>query len=168
MRVHATVGDETGDVQDAPAGSGRREGGLQGRARGKRSVCHGIADAHEILRDHAPGADVEVPDLGVAHLPVGQPHRASGGAQRGVRPALPECIEDRRAREPHGVARPLGRAAEAVEHDERDRCGHQPSSAARAIAAKPRGSRLAPPTSAPSTSGCASRAAALSGLTEPP
>ena len=36
----------------------------------------------------------------------------------------------------HGVARPRGRAAEAVEHDERRRCGHQPASAARAIAAK--------------------------------
>ncbi len=44
--------------------------------------------------------------------------------------------------------------------------GNQPT--ARAMARKSAALRLAPPTSAPSTSAVASRAAALSGFTEPP
>ena len=41
-------------------------------------------------------------------------------------------------------------------------------SAAATIAAKSSGSRLAPPTSAPSTSGWETSSSAFSGLTEPP
>ena len=38
----------------------------------------GEVDARELLVDDAPGADVEVPDLGVAHLSLGQPDRQPG------------------------------------------------------------------------------------------
>ena len=168
VRVHAAVGDQPGHVQHAAAGLGSRERGLQRGVLGQRAVGHGVADAHEILGDDPPRADVEMADLGVAHLPFGQAHRTPGCDQRRVRPALPERVEDRRASQPHGVAGAFGRTPEAVEDDQRDRCRHQSSSAARAIAAKACGSRLAPPTSAPSTSGSASSAPALSGLTEPP
>ncbi len=168
VRVHAAVGDEPRDVQHtAPAASGRERRLQRGVAR-ERPVGHRIADAHQVLGDDAPRADVEMPDLGVAHLPLGQPDGTAGGDQRGVRIALPERVEDGRPRERHGVPGPVGRETEAVEHDERDGSGHQPADAARAIAAKLPGSRQAPPTSAPSTSGCASSSAALSGLTEPP
>ena len=58
--------------------------------------------------------------------------------------------------------------APAVEDDQRDGGdgGHYP--AASTIAANSAGSRLAPPTRAPSMSGWAISSAALSGLTEPP
>ena len=98
VRMHAAVGDEPGHVQHAAAGLGGRERSLQRGVLGQRAVGHRIADAHEILRDDPPRADVEMADLGVAHLPFGQAHRAPGCDQRRVRPALPERVEDRRAR----------------------------------------------------------------------
>src|SRR5690606_16525886 len=53
-----------------------------------------------------------------------------------------------------------------VEHGEEDR--HPEPSPASTMRANDSGSRLAPPTSAPSTSGCANSSAAFSGFTEPP
>ena len=168
VRVHAAVRDEARDVQDAAPVARRGDGRPQRRVERERAVRHGVADAHQVLRDDAAGSEVEVPDLGVAHLTLGQAHGTTRGDQRGVRIALPERVEHRRASERHGVSGLRGRESEAVEHDERDGSRHQPASAARAIPAKLPGSRQAPPTSAPSTSGCASSEAALSGLTDPP
>ena len=109
VRMHPAVGDEPGHVQHPAAGLGGRDRSLQRGVLGQRAIGHRIADAHEILRDDPPGADVEMADLGVAHLPFGQAHRAPGCDQRRVRPALPERVEDRRASQPHGVAGAFGR-----------------------------------------------------------
>ena len=136
---------------------------------GQRAVGHGVADAHEVLRDDASGADVEVADLGVAHLAVGQPHGAprarsascAASAPRARR--RPACAPARRRCPAPSGAQPKPSSTTSATGPR-----HQPASAARAIAAKLCGSRLAPPTSAPSTSGCASSSAAFSGLTEPP
>ena len=57
--------------------------------------------------------------------------------------------------------------AEAVDDDQDERPGAGVTPA-RTIAAKPSGSRLAPPTSAPSMSGWAISSPALSGVTLPP
>ena len=49
-------------------------------------------------RDDGAGAEVEVADLGVAHLPLGQPHRAPGSRERRVGVGGPQLVEDRGAR----------------------------------------------------------------------
>ena len=86
----------------------------------QRAVLDREVDARELLVDDAPGTDVEVPDLGVAHLALGQPDGEPGARRACVARALREqrgrgsaC---RRALD--GVARRGSAAAEAVHDDE--------------------------------------------------
>jgi hypothetical protein len=74
----------------------------------RRGVCYAavldrIPDAGQVLRHHPARADVEVSNLGVAHLPLRQADVPSGGAQKGMRARAPEFIEGGRARLPDGV-----------------------------------------------------------------
>ena len=166
VRVDAAVGDEPEQVDVAaalprPAKRARERRALEERARLDRLV-----DAHEVLEDHAPGPDRQVADLGVAHLARRQADVLARGAQRRVRVALPERVEDGRVRELDRVPRARRRAAPPVQDDERYE--RERRAAVRQIAVKESTSREAPPTSAPSTSGWASSSSAFSGLTEPP
>ena len=77
-------------------------------------------DPREVLRDDRAGAEVEVADLGVAHLPLGQPDGLALRGQRRVRVLGPQPVEHRRVGERDRVARAVGREAPAVEHDEAD------------------------------------------------
>src|SRR5436190_6368657 len=156
--MDAAVRHEAEQV-DAPS---PLERALEGGAVEEGSILDRLVHAHQILVEPAAGADRQVPDLGIAHLPRRQPDGLARGHERRVRVLAPEPVEDRRLGQLDGVARPLRGAPPAVEDDEdyeRD---------ARQIAAKESTSREAPPTSAPSTDGCASSSPALSGLTEPP
>ena len=162
--VHAAARDEPDQV-DALGGA---EGGAQRLVLGQRAVLDRGVDPREVLRHDRAGAEVEVADLGVAHLPGREPDGLALRGQRGVRvlaprarrtpacrPARPRC-PGRRARAPSRRAR-RGRRRGRV----------TPRRPPRSPRSRP-GSRLAPPTSAPSTSGSASSSAALSGLHEPP
>ena len=104
-------------------------------------------------------------DLGVAHLAFRQADRLAGRGELRVRKVAPQPVEDGRVRELDRVARAGRRDSPAVEDDERY---EGIRAAVWHIALKESTSSEAPPTSAPSTSGCASSVPALSGLTEPP
>ena len=131
----------------------------------ERPVGDGAVDALEVLVEHAAGADRQMADLGVAHLPGRQADRLAGGGEPRVRVLRPEPVEDRRVGELDRVPRPGRGAAPPVEDDERY---ERERAAASHIAANESMSSEAPPTSAPSMSGSAISSAALSGLTEPP
>jgi hypothetical protein len=162
-RVHPAVGDETDQVHALEALERRADR----RVGPELAARHGLVDARQVLLDDGAGAEVQVADLAVAHLALGQPDGGAAGLELRVRVARPEVVEDRRARQVDGVAGPGRREAPAVEDHQADRRvpRHQ---AAATIAANDSGSSDAPPTSAPSTSGSASSSAAFSGLTEPP
>ena len=125
----------------------------------------GPVHPHEVLEQDAARADRQVPHLGVAHLALRQ---ADGGARRGelgMRVVPPQPVEDGRLGELDRVTGARRRDSPAVEDDEsyegiRAAVSH--------IALNESTSSDAPPTRAPSTSGCARRAPALSGLTDPP
>ena len=122
-----------------------QRGVLEERAVGDRAV-----DAHQVLVEPSPGADRQMADLRVAHLPGRQARGLAGRIERRVREVAPEAVEDRRVRQLDGVAGTGRRATPPVEDDER-----YERVAARQIARKESTSSEAPPTSAPSTSGCA-------------
>ena len=135
----------------------------------ERAVPDRDVHAHQVLEEDAPGADRQVPDLGVPHLPGRQPDGLARGRELRVREALQERVEDGRVGELDRVSRAAAARAPAVEDDERDEVAHAATSApARQIASNDAGSSEAPPTSAPSTSGWASSVRAFSGFTEPP
>ncbi len=120
----------------------------------------------EVLAHDRAGAQVEVTDLGVAHLPLGQPDGAPGGGERGVGVGGPQLVEHGSVGERDRVAGTRLGETPAVQHDETG--ARHAQEAACTIAANESASSEAPPTSAPSTSGRASSAGAFSGLTEPP
>ena len=93
--VHAAVGDEPDQVHVARR---RAKAARSTSLRGQRAVGDRVVDAHQILAHDRAGAEVQVADLAVAHLPFGQPHRAPAGRQRGVRVGRPQLVEDGRAR----------------------------------------------------------------------
>ena len=100
VRVDAAAGDEPEEVDAAAA----RERRLQDRVRGQRAVGDGAVDAQQILVEPPPGADRQVPDLRVPHLPRRQPRRLARGLEGRVRVAGEERVEDRRLRERDRVA----------------------------------------------------------------
>jgi len=81
-------------------------------------VGEAVGDAHEVLRHHAAGAEVQVAHLGVAHLSLGEPDGAAARREEGPGRPLPEPVPDRSAGELDGVALALGAVAPAVEDDE--------------------------------------------------
>ena len=164
VAVHAAVGDEPDEVQRSRADASALAGGHQRWYLLKVDIGR-LADAYEVLRDDAARTDRQMPDLGVPHLPLGQTDGTPGRDQAAVGIVVPERVEHRRVRHVHGVAGAGRSEAPAVEDDQDDRLGHE---AAAAIASRLSASSDAPPTSAPSMSGCASSSAAFSGLTEPP
>ena len=174
-RVHPAVGDEPHEVQTtARRAPGRFAGGEQGLVLEERPVRDRVVDPREVLLHHRAGAQVQVPDLGVPHLAVRQPDVAAAGRELRVGIRAPELVEDRRVGLRDRVAGTGGSEPPAVEDDQRQRRDRGPGWAGRnghaasQIARKSPGSRLAPPTSAPSISSRPSRSAALSGFTDPP
>ena len=150
--VHAAVGDEPDEVDALGAG----ERGAQDLVLGQRAVGDRLVDAREVLLDDGARAEVEVADLAVAHLPVGQADRAAarvelscaGSAPRGRR--TPACSASETALPGPAARAPSrrGRRGPPTGARPRLRPARRPT-----IAAKVSGSSEAPPTSAPSTSG---------------
>ena len=86
----------------------------------ERPVLDRPRHADEVLVEDPARADRQVPDLRVAHLPVGQPDRGTGGVELRVRVARDEVVEHRRV--PRARRRCPARRGDppAVEDDERD------------------------------------------------
>ena len=83
-RVHAAVRHEAHEMHVHAVLFGMFERCLDLGVLQDRIVAAGAVDLHQILVDHAAGADIEVPDLRVAHLAVGQADVLAVGAQLGM------------------------------------------------------------------------------------
>ncbi len=118
--VDAAVGDEAEQVQaPARAVAGALAGLQQRLVFEEAAVGDGVVDPGQVLLDDRAGAEVEVADLRVAHLPVGEPDVAALGGELRVRVTLPEAVEDRRLGEGDRVAGAGLGQAPAVEDDQR-------------------------------------------------
>ena len=112
-------------------------------------------------------------DLRVPHLARRQAHRGPGRLQLADRPPLADRVPGRHPRRQQRVPLRILVDPEPVEDAQDDGPGHamlarhvahRPGATAAApMAAKPSGSREAPPTSAPSTSGCEKNSARVGG-----
>ena len=123
VRVHAAGRDQADQVAGAAGLLQRVDQRGEGGRLGDAAVRDGVADAHQFLLHHAAGADIQVADLGVAHLAVRQSDIAAGGVQEGVRAGLPQAGEGRGLRQAHGVVRAVLTPAEAVEDHQHYRSG---------------------------------------------
>jgi len=116
--VHATVGHQP---QQVHARSVRQRGAqhvVVRQAAGGGPGGDRVVYAYQVLAHDRARTEVQVAHLGVAHLPVGQAHRASARLQRGVRIRAPQVVEHRRARQRHGIARRGLGQPPPVEHDQ--------------------------------------------------
>jgi hypothetical protein len=68
VRVDAAVGDQAEQVDVASSLLRPPEGACERRALEELAVLDRAVDPHQVLEDHAPGADRQVADLGVPHL----------------------------------------------------------------------------------------------------
>ncbi len=118
-RVDATVGDEPDQVDALGAG----ERVVDRNVLGQDPVEDGVIDAGEVLAHDRAGAEVEVTDLGVAHLPLGQPNGAPGGGERGVGVGGPQLVEHGGVGERDRVAGAGLGETPTIQHDEAN-AGH--------------------------------------------
>ena len=121
VRVHAAGRHQAEQVAGAARRLQLRDQVRERRRAGEAAVLGGVADARQFLHHHAPGADVQMTDLGIAHLAVRQPDVAAGGVQEGVRAALPQPVEVRLARLTDRVVGGFLAPAEAVEDHQHHR-----------------------------------------------
>ena len=69
-----------------------------------RLVANCLVDFHEVLINHASAANVQMPHLAVAHLPVGQSHVLATGLQLAVRIVFQQGVPIGRWSRENGVA----------------------------------------------------------------
>ena len=77
-----------------------------------------LGDAHDVLRHDAAGAEVEVTDLGVPHLSLGEADVGARRLEEGPGKPRPELVPHRRGGQLDGVPGAAGAEAPAVEHHE--------------------------------------------------
>ncbi len=188
--------DEADDVKAAIRFGGAVAGGHKGRPHEERAVVDGRVDPREVLEHRPPGTQIEVPDLGVAHLTGRQPDGMLGRSQPGVGPPLEEpapgghrCGGDRvgrrdcdqhrshRGRRGRSAGAGLATARRAAKRRSRtpdhaiglsDRRASAVRPARATIPAISSGLSDAPPTSAPSIDGSARNSAMFAAVTLPP
>src|SRR3954447_1215426 len=119
--MNAARPDEADEMERAATVASTRRGLEERRAREERTVGDRRVDPWQILEDGTPGAEVEVADLRVAHLPGWQPDRILRGAQDGVWPSREEAAPRRHGCGSDSVGTWVGADAEAIEDDEDDR-----------------------------------------------
>ncbi len=122
--MDAAVGEQADDVEGAASFLRGGDGGEQRGVGEEAAVDDGGVDAGHVHADDAAGAEVEVADLGVAHLAVGQADEVVAGAEEGVGEVAQERVVDGLAGEGDCVAVGVGAVAPAVENCENDRFCH--------------------------------------------
>jgi hypothetical protein len=127
--VDATGGDEAHQMAGTAVGLQASDHGGEGRVAGQAAVDDGLADSRQFLHDDPAGADVEVPDLGIAHLAFGQADIEARCAQEGVRPAHQQ-VECRGVGLADGIVMLVFAPSPAVEDDEHDGTGRRGGHAA--------------------------------------
>ena len=119
VRMHAAVAEQAHQVQLALAPALHRA--EQKIVVEERAGGDGLVDARDVHLHDAAGADIQVPDFAIAHLPLGQADGRPGGVDQRVGKFGEQPVVIGLAREGDGVAFGFGAIAPAVEHGQDDR-----------------------------------------------
>ena len=120
LRVHAAVGEQAEQMQPALAGARVLHGIEQHGMREKFAVLDHQVDAGDVHVHDAAGADVEVADFAVAHLPFGQADERPAGMNQRVGILAQQAVIGGLAGERDGVGFGFGAVSPAVEDDENE------------------------------------------------
>ena len=124
MGVDAAVGEEADEVQCSSFPLRELHGSEQGGVGEETAVRNRDVDAGHVHADDAASTEVEVADLAVAHLALGQADEVLAGAEEGVGVLAQQRVVGWLAGLGDGVAGGFGAVAPAVEDGEDDRFGH--------------------------------------------
>ena len=111
------AGAQQPDQVEGPAGL--PQAGAQLYQRGKLiefTRLDALGDADQILGDHPAGADVEMADLAVPHLALGEADGEAAGVEQGAGKASPEPVPDRGGGQLDGVSFALAPVPPAVQN----------------------------------------------------
>ena len=125
--VHAPVRSQAHEVYALAFVTGVGKGGGHLGVLGYRAVGARAVDLHEVLVDYAPGTDVEMPHLGVAHLPVGQADILAAGLEARVRIGLQQIVPVRGRGAEDGVVLAVVAKAPPVENHQKSFFSHNRS-----------------------------------------
>lgn len=116
--MHAAVGEQAEDVHRLAGPRGLVDGGADGRVGEELAIANRLGHSSEVLIHHAPGAQVHVADLGVAHLSVRQADVHAATGDQSVRLSSQQAIVDRLARGVDGIEIRAVAVPEAIENDQ--------------------------------------------------
>ena len=141
-RVHAPVGEKPHQVKGRPGrlhvAEERAHFGVRGERLGRiRLGTARAVDLHEVLKDHAARADIEVSDFGIPHLPFGKPNGEPVGTQFGMRPPVGKCRQKRRTNGGNHVGGGAVAPSPTVENHQKDLAAHRLTSLSQFNVRKP-------------------------------
>ena len=130
LRVHAAIGHQAEKMQAPLAGARMFHCIEQHRMREEFAVPDHQINARDVHVDDASRANIEMTNLAVAHLPLGQPNKGTAGMNERVRILPQQAIVGRFAGESDGVGFGFGSVSPAVENgkNERFRTRHKSAS----------------------------------------
>jgi hypothetical protein len=123
VAVHAAGREQAHDVK-RPAGLARRGAGRAQLGVGEETaVLDRGVDPGQVLVDDPAGAQIHVPDLGIAHLPVRQADVAALGVDQRMRPLRPQPAPVRQLGQRQGVVGRVLAMPPTVQDHEHDGLG---------------------------------------------
>ena len=123
MAVDTARRQKAKDVQGFAAVTGLDRGGDQGRIFKERSIPNGLVDSCEVLIDESTRAEMQMPDLGIAHLIVRQTHGLTRAVQQGMRAGIPQGVPGWRIGRRDGVVFIGWVVTESVKNDQNNGFG---------------------------------------------
>ena len=118
MGVHAAGRDQPHDVASAVRGAQLFDEFAQSGDFGQTAALDRVRDARQVLHDDPTRADVQVANLGIAHLAARQSHVLAGCIEEGMGACIPEPGEGGRIGLTNGVVGALLAPAPAIEDHE--------------------------------------------------
>ncbi len=115
MRMHAARRQQAKEMRGAAALFQLGDKAGERLVLGQRTAGDRLVDARQILHHDAPGAEIHVPDLGVAHLAAGQADERLARLEQCVRTIAQETMPVRRLRQGDGIVGALAAMAPAIE-----------------------------------------------------
>src|SRR6266478_6193363 len=120
-RMHATVRHQPEQMQLASSQPGILHRVEQHWVREEFAVLDHQVDARDFHMHDAPGANIQMADFTVPHLPFRQPDKRPAGMNQSVGILAQQPVIRRLAREGDGVGLGFGSIPPAVENDENER-----------------------------------------------
>src|SRR5262249_6380403 len=118
VRMHAAVGHESEEMKLPATGARVLHRFEQRRVLEELAALNHQRDARSTQMHDAPGANVQMADLAVAHLPFGETDERAAGLNERVGIFTQQAVVSRLSRERDGVGIGFGSVTPAVEDDE--------------------------------------------------